>query len=422
MVKKKTAGVEPHPLVLLAFKLYFLLLPSLIVVYNNLIVVYKLVYKLHDTYTSLCFWYTTININNLLANPQLRTYFMPLFWIFIAVLILRLICSLWFSDTRIGRWILAAPPRKYPQLVLDTIKDKAAAVIDNKVLTCTSRELRQYTTASYMKQMVQTVANAVWDDPDLRRSVLELELGKADTCTKITTKNELISFLLSDSTMPIRGTNPQEYKCRFHHYLITHIRGQGYRGKKTPIEEAKENEDLDRDLFCSPKNKQRRSDSVITTMKRLILSLINGECKKMSRAKAIKIVVHMLQEHGKEYLHILSVQQLTTLVIEYVKSTKKRQKELQGDIEKYYKQARDELDLHDQHYNEIVAHLDYIIKVKASIDRAIELLMEGKAIYLDLYDNEVGDYMRDVYVLVSFNLYVMHQLHVLLIYYCNFTT
>lgn len=264
--------------------------------------------------------------------------------------------------------------------------------------------------------MVQTVANAVWNDPDLLRSVLELELGEADTCTKITTKNELISFLLSNSSYRIGTSTPARYRCKFHHYLITHIRGQGYYGNKTPIEQAKENEDLNRDLFRSPNKKRKRRFSYITTMKALILSLVNGKCKKMSEEEATKIVVHMLQEHGKEYLHILGVKKLTTLVIEYVKSNKKRRKELQDDIEKYYKQAVDELDLHNQHYNEIVAHLDYIIKVKASIDRAIELLMEGKAIYLDLYDNEVGDYMRDVYVLVSFNLYVMHQLHVLLIY------
>ena len=54
-------------------------------------------------------------------------------------------------------------------------------------------------------------------------------------------------------------------------------------------------------------------------------------------------------------------------------------------------------------------------RVKASIERAIELLMEGKAIYLDLYDKEFPEnYMRDVYVLVRmcFGLHVYVLCHI----------
>lgn len=131
----------------------------------------------------------------------------------------------------------------------------------------------------------------------------------------------------------------------------------------------------------------------------------------MTKEDATEVVVDMLREHGKQYLHILSVKKMTTLVIKYVTCDNDRRKNgIQNQIDKHITRVgRSANNAHDQQYNEVAAHLDYIIKVKASINRAIELLTKGEAIYLDLYDKEFPEnYMRDVYVLVRmcFDLHV----------------
>ena len=151
---------------------------------------------------------------------------------------------------------------------------------------------------------------------------------------------------------------------------------------------------------------ERREEATVQELKRIITRFIGGRTTtRMTKAEAAAVVVKMLEEHQLQYLHFLSVKKLTALVREYVMSNNtRRKKSVSNEIDKFVKMAKRKAKvrgLHPQELNEIVAHLDYIIKVKASLDRAIEMLMEGTAIALDLYDEALGGIFTDIYVFVS---------------------
>ena len=57
--------------------------------------------------------------------------------------------------------------------------------------------------------------------------------------------------------------------------------------------------------------------------------------------------------------------------------------------------------LHDQEKNEVVTMLDALIKLKGELEQVVPLLMSGKAIHLDLYDEDFEEFRLDIFVEVS---------------------
>lgn len=271
----------------------------------------------------------------------------------------------------------------------------------------------ELTTDDKLTKYLRDVVNKAWKNGTIRQTLLLEEVGKcAGTHKKITDKNELVSLLLKDSTDLKSRTKGESggYRSLFHQYLMYYVRGSGKgAGTTTPMETAQENEKNGFGPFRSH-NGKKRSAPVVKEMKKRIEDLVASdgrlpEGKRMTKEDATEVVVDMLREHGKQYLHILSVKKMTTLVIKYVTcdDNDRRKNGIQNQIDRHIARVgRSANNAHDQQYNEVACHLDYIIKVKASIERAIELLTEGEAIYLDLYDKEFPEsYMRDVYLLVS---------------------
>ena len=91
---------------------------------------------------------------------------------------------------------------------------------------------------------------------------------------------------------------------------------------------------------------------------------------------------------------------MTAIILEYIKEENPHRKdELEQEIMEYREKNPDAL--HDQEYNELAAHIDYIIKVKCSVTQTVPLLMSGEAIPLKLYDDNFGKRMLGIYTMVG---------------------
>jgi len=111
-----------------------------------------------------------------------------------------------------------------------------------------------------------------------------------------------------------------------------------------------------------------------------------------TEAEAHAIVHKMLQEHELQYLLDYKVPQLMAMVVADVKGCATL-----AEAEEYLK-SHESFEPHE--LNAIVAKMDYIIKTKASLELVIPKLMDGTAIYLDLYDPSFKAVRRDIYVMV----------------------
>ena len=111
-----------------------------------------------------------------------------------------------------------------------------------------------------------------------------------------------------------------------------------------------------------------------------------------TEAEAHAIVHEMLQENELQYLLDYKVPQLMAMVVADVKGCATL-----AEAEEYLK-SHESFEPHE--LNAIVAKMDYIIKTKASLELVIPKLMDGTAIYLDLYDPSFKAVRRDIYVMV----------------------
>ena len=127
----------------------------------------------------------------------------------------------------------------------------------------------------------------------------------------------------------------------------------------------------------------------------------------MNKEEAGKKILDVLQSRGLGHLFHLSVAQMAHPLMDYVTTMNThRDSKLQQEIDTFMEKMEvcwggkdmDMSELRDIHFhnqllNEVVAEIDGIIKIKASIELAIPKLMDGSLIYLKLWDKECGKVM-----------------------------
>lgn len=113
----------------------------------------------------------------------------------------------------------------------------------------------------------------------------------------------------------------------------------------------------------------------------------------MPEAAARRIVREMLQQHELQYLLDYSIPQLMAMVVADVKGCATL---TEDEAEEYFKSPDSFTKLE---LNAIMTRMDYMIKTKATLELAIPKLMNGTAIYLDLYDPAFKARRRDVFVM-----------------------
>ena len=267
------------------------------------------------------------------------------------------------------------------------------------------------------------------------------------------TKTEVVAHLSA----------PSGQKTRLMKYIEQKIRGTG--GKPTASSKAKANLNDGVGPFqgydCSDDLTKEVRDEAIAQIEEMVR---DGKVKGMSRKRAEAAIVQILEKHGMEYVHFLTLPQLRALVDRYVRYEHPSRPDgwwkigsdsssaLESDSSSAASSSGssvvdspsgcsasaldlDENDcgssaasplsdgasshgpLHhavkDEVLNETVAMMDALVHMKGTINQSIAMLEKGKAIILDLFDESFesaddsnseemdGDFMEDIYVMVS---------------------
>lgn len=257
-------------------------------------------------------------------------------------------------------------------------------------------------------EIIRRIANKVWNDQDIVAIVRGIECTPNDMAknyTAITSEEDLIRCLKTDA--PSRNGN------MFQKFLTRDIR----RGYESQYEKAQGTEAGIKGPFRGTDKDVVRPQATIDKEKKKIINLVKDCVTGMSEPEAKAVLVEFLFQFSMEHLQ-LDVQQMTALVVEYVMCNNDLRKvEIDAEIEELREAAvrngAGRRKLARQELNEVIVHLDYIIKIKANINQAIELLKDGRAIVLELYDEEFEDYIIDIYVLVRIVVCYLHPLFLL---------
>lgn len=264
----------------------------------------------------------------------------------------------------------------------------------NRKLIPNPKYLANTINLAFGQEICSNIADVVWSDDGLKTTLLTIACKDGEK--KVESESDLVKMMCT------RRPGGRETETHFVDFLKKVIRkSAGTSNKINHIYEAKKNERAGEGPF------KGHNEETIKILKERITDLLRGSKDgHMTEKEATAIVVEMLEQHCMAYLWHLNVPQLTALVRDYVREENPHRAEvLEQEIVAWRAEQKSTSTLHDQELNEIVTHLDFIIKVKGSLVQIVPLLMKRGAIHLDLYDEDFEEHMRDIYVEVSLSLY-----------------
>ena len=327
--------------------------------------------------------------------------------------------------------LLAAPPQAYTTQVFELIFDgfmRGVIEDENPFMLYNNSDCQKYNKKHNLKfgdegyatnytkketqiKMAKKISKNVWKDQSIRQRISQIKLGTKDiknNVNKITSEKELFDMMT---------TTTSNTQTKMVDYLSIYVRNSYYASQ---AKEAQRNEDEGKGLF------QDHDEEDVKQMKKDIVNLMAGPKEgHKSEVEATSDIVAMLEQVNM-VIWFLSVHQMCHLVLQHVMlhNDHRRKASIVEEIRAMDRTVidnasalldsnwEDELihnfsqSLHGQELNELVASLDKIIKLKAKLIKARDMLMDRRAEVFNLYDGsyegEIDDMVIDIYVPVSY--------------------
>jgi len=248
------------------------------------------------------------------------------------------------------------------------------------------------------EEVCKDIAKTLWKDATFQTALSKVELKSSDK--EINTEKDLLTMMLEKAN--------GKTTSNFNTYLTNKLRNKVH---SIPIVEAQKNEDNGLGPF------QDCDEDETKEMKERIIAMLRGPTTSkpvMSENEANAVLVELLEQYSLAHIFHLTTKQMTAIILEYVKEENPHRKdELEREIMEYREENPG--GLHDQEYNELACHIDYIIKAKCSVTQTVPLLMSGEAIPLKLYDDNFGKRMLGIYTMVGLLLYYLFLYYILFV-------
>ena len=291
-------------------------------------------------------------------------------------------------------------------------------------------------TGKKRRLILNKIAREAWNDPQVKAQLLKVKVKKGDWIghtvegdgTLIKNQRDIYKLLI----VPIKGASNPKTSTYFMKFVGDVIRKKS---RTVPLEQARENAEEGYGIFSGLPD-----DKADDYEEKLVALLNDGpEDGYMSRQEADSCIVQMLEQDDMQYLWFLSIHQLTHLALQHVMfHSDLRREDVREDIEAHAvdrdiatvddlpDDTWDDKDissfsgkLHDQELNELALMIEYMIKVKGKLIAARDMLMDRRALFLDLSDDYEDDDNDEDERIVPFDV-VIPVSHLCIIYVYHF--
>ena len=254
-------------------------------------------------------------------------------------------------------------------------------------------------------RILNKIARMAWNDPQVQAALLQVKVKTGDYIghtveedgTLIKNQRDIYKILIV--IMKGKTASTDTY---FKNFVTQVIRKKS---RTVPLEQARKNAKKGKGIFSG------LSEGTANDYKKRLVALLNDgpESDYMSEQEADSHIVRMLEYHDMQYLWFLSIHQLAHLALRHVMfHSNLRREDVREDIEKFTQQINRTIDsveklpddswedddissfserLHNQELNELSIMIEYMIKVKAKLISARNMLMDRRALFLDLSDD-----------------------------------